>query len=198
MRTETVENTNSLRENTETEIVITDIRNMSNKYHKSHEKVSSHQFTKYHQNAMIKADEFLKSFESLDQRVENQLSDCKLQIIERNRHIIKYVAEAILSYGRQCIALRRDNKDLAQNKIIDIIGSDIILIDIVEENINAKFCSALADEVLSHNKEELANCLKFVDNDKNIREVFVGFLPLKRRTGFYIVEPIMSHLKNSR
>ena len=86
---------------------------MSNKYHKTHEKVSSHQFTKYHQNAMIKADEFLKSFESLDQRVENQLSDCKLQIIERNRHIIKYVAEAILSYGRQCIALRRDNKDLA-------------------------------------------------------------------------------------
>lgn len=84
MRTETVENTNSLRENTETEIVITDIRNMSNKYHKTHEKVSSHQFTKYHQNAMIKADEFLKSFESLDQRVENQLSDCKLHNNERN------------------------------------------------------------------------------------------------------------------
>ena len=38
MRTETVENTNSLRENTETEIVITDIRNMSNKYHKTHER----------------------------------------------------------------------------------------------------------------------------------------------------------------
>ena len=33
---------------------------------------------------MIKADEFLKSFENPNQRVENQLSDCKLHNNERN------------------------------------------------------------------------------------------------------------------
>ena len=33
---------------------------------------------------MIKADELLKSFENPNQRLENQLSDCKLQNNERN------------------------------------------------------------------------------------------------------------------
>ena len=37
---------------------------------------------------MIKADEFLKSLKKPDLRVENQLSDYKLQNIERNYHII--------------------------------------------------------------------------------------------------------------
>ena len=33
---------------------------------------------------MIKADEFLKSFKNPNQRVENQLPDCKLHNNERN------------------------------------------------------------------------------------------------------------------
>ena len=38
--------------------------------------------------------------------------------------------------------------------------------------------SVLTDEVNSHNKENLVIYLRFVDKDKNIREVSVGFLPL--------------------
>ena len=53
----------------------------------------------------------------------------------------------------------------------------------------------LADEVTSHNKEELAICVRFVEKNKNIREEFVGLLPLERITGVYIAETVMSHLK---
>ena len=69
---------------------------MFSKHHKFYEKTNNHQSTKFHQNPMIKADEFLKSFENPNQRVENQLSDCKLHNNERNWYIIKYVAEPIL------------------------------------------------------------------------------------------------------
>ena len=82
-----------------------------------------------------------------------------------------------------------------QNEIFDILYSDIMLNGIVEEISNVKFYSVLADEVTSHNNEELAACLRFVDKDKNIRKSFIGFLPFNRITGLYIAETIMSHLK---
>lgn len=66
---------------------------------------------------------------------------------------------------------------------------------IVEEINNVKFYSVLVDEVTSHNNEELAASLRFVDKDKNIRKSFIGFLPFNRITGIYIAETIMSHLK---
>ena len=53
----------------------------------------------------------------------------------------------------------------------------------------------LADEVTSHNKEELAICLRFFEKNKNIREEFVGLLPLERITRVYIAETVMNHLK---
>ena len=51
----------------------------------------------------------------------------------------------------------------SQNEIINVIGHDIILANIVAEVKQSKFYSVLADEVSCHNIEQLPVCLRFVD-----------------------------------
>ena len=53
---------------------------------------------------------------------------------------------------------------LIQNEIIEIIGQDIILKNLLEEIKAANLYSIIADEVTSHNEEQLALCARF--NDK--------------------------------
>ena len=59
-----------------------------------------------------------------------------------------------------------------QNDIIEIIGKDIIQKKILSEIKEARFFSILADEVTSHNKEELSLCIRFLDTADTIREEF--------------------------
>lgn len=54
----------------------------------------------------------------------------------------------------------------------------------------------MADEVTSHNKEELALCACFVDNSNDVREEFLAFLRLPRITGNVIGEKIITTLQN--
>ena len=51
-----------------------------------------------------------------------------------------------------------------QNEIIEIIGQDTTLKNLLEEIKAAKLYSIIADEVTSHNKEQLALCALFMDN----------------------------------
>ena len=64
----------------------------------------------------------------------------------------------------------------SQNEVIQVIGHDIILANILNEVKMSKFYAVLADEVSSHNVEHLAVCLRFVSMSGEIREVFVCFL----------------------
>ena len=57
-------------------------------------------------------------------------------------------------------------------------------------------CQIMADEVTSHNKEELALCTRFVDNSNDVREEFLTFLRLPRITGNVIGEKIITTLQN--
>lgn len=66
-----------------------------------------------------------------------------------------------------------------QNELIQII----ILRDIVKEAKQAKYYSIMADEVTSHNNEQLAFCVRFVDENSSIREEFLSFLKVDRITG---------------
>ena len=66
----------------------------------------------------------------------------------------------------------------------------------MEEIKQSNFYSVLADEVTSHNIEHLALCARFVDQDKNVREEFLAFLPLQRITGQYIADEIISFLSS--
>ena len=56
----------------------------------------------------------------------------------------------------------------------------------VKEIRAAKFYSIMADEVTSHNKEELALCARFADNSNKVREEFLTFLHLPDRYIIYL------------
>ena len=74
-------------------------------------------------------------------------------------------------------------------------GKHIVLCDIVQDIKEAKLCSICADEVTSHNTEELAICVRFVDAQSNIREEFLTFVKLTRLTGETIAHEILSTLE---
>ena len=81
-----------------------------------------------------------------------------------------------------------------QNDIIEIIGKDIIQKKIVSEITEARFYSILADEVTSHNKEELSLCIRFLDKADTIREEFLEFVKLPRITGEHIASAVTTNL----
>ena len=53
----------------------------------------------------------------------------------------------------------------------------------------------MADEVTSHNKEQLALCARFIDKNNDVREDFIAFIHLPRITGEVIAETIVSTLQ---
>ena len=63
---------------------------------------------------------------------------------------------------------------------------------ILNELKSARCCTILTDEVTSHNVEHLAICARFVDGLNQVREEFLGFIPLKRITGKQIADAITS------
>ncbi|XP_041362805.1 52 kDa repressor of the inhibitor of the protein kinase-like [Gigantopelta aegis] len=83
-----------------------------------------------------------------------------------------------------------------QNELLDVIGNHIILGDLVQEIKTAQFYSIMADEVTSHNTEQLALCVRFVDSDENIREEFIQFSKVIRTTGEYLANEIIHILEN--
>ncbi len=84
----------------------------------------------------------------------------------------------------------------SQNAFINVIGYDMILADINSEIKTAKFFSVLADEVSSHNIEHLAICLRFVDQECNIREEFISFIKMERVRAVDIASAIISSIEN--
>ena len=66
----------------------------------------------------------------------------------------------------------------SQNEIINAIGYDVILANIIAEIKTAQYFSVLADEVSCHNVEHLPICLRYVDGECYIREEFVAFVKL--------------------
>ena len=84
----------------------------------------------------------------------------------------------------------------SQNEIINVIGHDIILANIVSEIKKARFYSVLADEVSSHNVEHLPLCVCFVDSENHIREDFVSFIKLERVRAVDITDAIVKCLQN--
>lgn len=83
----------------------------------------------------------------------------------------------------------------SQNELISVIGYDMIQADIVHMIKKARFFSVLADEVTSHNEEHLPLCLRFVDENCDIQEVFVAFIKLQRVRSVDIVEAIIATIE---
>ena len=79
----------------------------------------------------------------------------------------------------------------SQNELIEIIGKRIIQKKFIEEIKDAQYHSVLADEVTNSNNEILSICIRYVNKEKQIREVFLDFLSLERITGECIGQTIL-------
>ena len=78
-----------------------------------------------------------------------------------------------------------------QNELIEIISYDILQKGLVEEVKEAKFFSLMADEVESHHTEQLPICLRFADNNCNIREEFLEFGKCEQTNGESVFKEII-------
>ena len=79
--------------------------------------------------------------------------------------------------------------------IATIIGKDLQQENLVKEINRARFFSILADEVESHPVEQLPFCIRFVDDDNNIREEFLESGQCKRIDGKSIAQKILYIMK---
>ena len=84
-----------------------------------------------------------------------------------------------------------------QNEIINIIVYDILQADLINEIKEAKFFSILADEVESHQVEQLPICIRFVDKNNNIGEEFLERGRCEQLSGKVIATKIIRVLENS-
>ena len=113
----------------------------------------THQQSLYHQEAMQLADNFSMSIEKPELTTVTVLIDkTKVANIERNRTILKAVAEAILLCGRQCIALRGDNESLKEDNSGNI-GNFLSILKLI-----SKYNETLA----SHLKNPAMKCVTYL------------------------------------
>ena len=78
-----------------------------------------------------------------------------------------------------------------KNEIINVIAYDVLQKYLIDEIKTAKFFTILADEVESHHVEQLPLCIRFVDDKKNVCEVFLEFRKYMRVTGEAIAYQII-------
>ena len=70
-----------------------------------------------------------------------------------------------------------------QNELIDVIAIHVVLHDVVDEIKAANSTVFLLIGVTSHNVEQSAVCLRFVDRKKEVSEEFLNIIHSQRITG---------------
>ena len=81
-----------------------------------------------------------------------------------------------------------------QNEVIEILGKDIVPIDILTKSEGSKVLHSISRR--GNSTVHLALCVRFVDAECNIREEFLSFNPLLRISGEYLAKTILSSLDN--
>lgn len=84
----------------------------------------------------------------------------------------------------------------SQNEMIQVIGKQFIQRKIVQEIIEAKYYSILADKATSHNEEKLTIVIRFVNSKKEICEEFLEFKKLERTSGVAISTALLDTLRD--
>ncbi|XP_041374266.1 zinc finger MYM-type protein 1-like [Gigantopelta aegis] len=84
-------------------------------FYKLNEKAKVHERTGYHVNAMLASAALRDSVVNPQHKIDIRFDDEKKKNIERNRYILRTVAEAIVFCGRQCIAIRGNNERVLEN-----------------------------------------------------------------------------------
>lgn len=70
-----------------------------------------HQRTSYHQDAVIAASEFLRTFNEPSRRIDHRLTSYEKMQYEKNVKILETITDAILLVGKQCLPLRGHRDD---------------------------------------------------------------------------------------
>lgn len=110
-------------------------------WHKKNQKCHDHQTTKYHQEALQVADEFSIRIEHPEVGVVALINNRLAENIERNRRILKCIADAVLYCGRQCIALR------GHREALDVPGNHGNFLSLVQ--VLGKYDETLKQHLLS-------------------------------------------------
>ena len=84
-----------------------------------------------------------------------------------------------------------------QNEMIYVTGVNSIQQHLINEIKGAKFHAVMADEVTSMNDELLSICFRYVDGQKDMREVFLQYLELEQITRSHIAAALLSFHKSS-
>ena len=81
-----------------------------------------------------------------------------------------------------------------QNQIIQLLGQEIIRPAIISKAKQAQYYSLICDESSSAKKEYLSLAIRFVF-EQEIREEFLGFIPVIRTSGQFLADTIMETLE---
>ena len=202
------------------------------KWHKMTEMSNKHAKAQYHQDCTVRSENLMHSIEHPETAVRCLVSEQVRANIQTNRHILRFIVEAVLYCCKQGIGLRGHDERLLENvstlQDADInetshhtsknIGNFLSLLvlmsnhdPILKKHLfviglspltgitskvkDAQFYSIMADEVTTHCVEELALCLRYVDDNKDAQEDFVGFIRLPRITGEVIATQILNQLE---
>ena len=83
-----------------------------------------------------------------------------------------------------------------QNELLEIMAQHYMVANLVEEIKRARFFCIMADEVTSANNEILSICVRFFNEDDNIREEFLCFTRVPRITGEILANEIKQVLQS--
>ncbi|KXJ14854.1 52 kDa repressor of the inhibitor of the protein kinase [Exaiptasia diaphana] len=161
-----------------------------NKLHKAKEILRGHEKTKYHNDALIKVENFLKTMCCPARSISSMIDSAKIAQIEYNSHREDNNEECAGKNRGNFLSLLKFRVE-AGDEIIDEIPS------------HASFFTILADEASDvSNTEQLSLSIRFVDENCNIHEEFLGFLSCERTTGEALAKLIYEHwsldIKNCR
>ncbi|KAE9526587.1 hypothetical protein AGLY_013235 [Aphis glycines] len=135
----------------------------------------------YHQSFIMDSDNFLKIYSNKDWSIINRLDSERLKQIKSNRKRLVPIIDCIILCGSQEIALRGHNDSGS------LYNSESI--------IDSKLFTVLADETSNISVvEQLALCVRYVDKNKNVNEVFFKFFPVQILTGKHLADSILNGL----
>jgi hypothetical protein len=95
------------------------VNSVMKKFHKAKEVLRGHEKTKYHNDALLKVENFLKTMRCPAKSISSMIDSAKIAQIEYNRKVLRSIISCIIFCGKQNIALRghreHNNEECAGN-----------------------------------------------------------------------------------
>ncbi|KAL4153196.1 hypothetical protein QTP88_001029 [Uroleucon formosanum] len=178
---------------------------------KAKEVFRNHSALEYHTFSVLKSDEFLKIYLKKEPTIVERLDTDRIKQIKANRERLIPIVDCVILCGRQEIFLR-GHKDygkidmkcsLNQGNFRAILkyrayGDEMLKHIITIKDVNASKCfSVLVDETTDISTiEQMAMCVRYVDDNDCIHERFLKFITINSLTGCDLAESILNGLNS--